>query len=339
MSQTPAVFDCMTIPDSFKLASLSGYAASDVLEVVRARADSGSRADGNRLALVIEGGAMRGVYTAGTLLALHLMGMWDKFDNVYGSSAGAVNAAHFLSGMGDQKVDTYYRLLADRRFFNPYRARKIVDIDFFVDEVLTKLRPVEIGAVMRSPTPLWVPVADFATASLVRFHAQAGTYPLLQILKAATAMPVLYNKLVDLGNVRGFDAGFTSPFPLDYALADRNTHILVLLARPADYISKRTRWEKWWFNNRFAKGDRRINALYGESAASSNRLRRLAHGETAPPDGISIATIAPRSMRIGRTTQNPNILRAELIEASRGTLRLFGWTEDGVDEFIDRGKS
>jgi predicted acylesterase/phospholipase RssA len=281
---------------------------------------------------------MRGVYTAGTLLALHLMGMWDQFDNVYGSSAGAVNAAHFLSGAGDQKADTYYRLLADGRFFNPYRPSKIVDIDFFVDEVLTKLRPVEVDAVMRSSTPLWVPVADFATARVVRFHAQSGTYPLLRILKAATAMPVLYNKLVDLGDVRGFDAGFISPFPLDYALADQSTHVLILLARPADYIAKRTWWEKWWFNNRFAKGDCRINALYGESAASGNRLRDLAHGRTAPPDGISIATIAPLSVRIGRTTQDSAILRAELIEAARGALRLFGWSERGVDQLIEAGK-
>jgi predicted patatin/cPLA2 family phospholipase len=319
----------------FELLSLSGHSSTDVIEVVRSRAGSGSRADGHRLALVLEGGAMRGVYTAGSLLALHLMGLWNLFDNAYGSSAGAVNLAHFLSGLGDRKVDTYYRFLADRRFFNPYRLSKIVDIDFFVDEVLTELRPLDADRVMQSVTPLRMPIADFATARVVPFHAQSGTYPLLKLLKAATAMPVLYNKLVDLGEIRGFDAGFINPFPLDYAISDRNSHILVLLARPKEHISHRVWWQKWLFNNRFAKGNEQLNELYAGSSMVSNRLRDLAHGRLAPPDGISIATIAPISARIGRTSQDSATLRSELIETARSTLRLFGHSEHGLNELID----
>jgi predicted patatin/cPLA2 family phospholipase len=318
--------------------SLSGHSSTEVLEVVRARAASKSRDDGHRLGLVLEGGAMRGVYTAGSLLALHLMGMWNLFDNAYGSSAGAVNAAHFLSGAGDQKVDTYYRFLADGRFFNPYRPWKIVDIDFFVDQVLTKLRPLEVDRVMKSPTPLWMPVADFATATIIPFHAQSGLYPLLRILKATTSMPILYNEVVVLGEVRGFDAGFAKPFPLDYAVSDGNTHILALLARRKDHVSRRTWWQKWLFNNRFAKGDGPINELYAGSSSASNRLRDLAHGRLAASDGVSIATIAPTSEIIGRVTQDPAVLRSALMDAARGTLRLFGQREDEVDELILAGK-
>ena len=84
---------------------------------------------------------------------------------MYGTSAGAVNAAHFLSGVGHQKVDTYYRFLADGRFFNPRRWRKIIDIDFFVDQVLTTLRPVEVEQVLASPSTLWAAVADYETPS------------------------------------------------------------------------------------------------------------------------------------------------------------------------------
>src|SRR5690349_17309647 len=113
-----------------QLVSLSGHRPTNVLDVIRQRARSGSRADGHRLAVVVEGGSMRGVYTAGSLLALHIIGLWDLFDNAYGTSAGAANTAHFLSGVGDVKADTFYRILADGRFYNPRRLRKIVDIDF-----------------------------------------------------------------------------------------------------------------------------------------------------------------------------------------------------------------
>jgi predicted patatin/cPLA2 family phospholipase len=318
--------------------TLSGHRPNDVLDVVRARARAGSRADGHRLALVVEGGSMRGVYTAGSLVALHIMGLWNLFDNAYGTSAGAANAAHFLSGLGHLKADSYYRVLADRRFYNPYRLRKIVDVDFFVDEVLTKLRPMEVDRVMHSPTPLWVSVGDFVTARIMSFHAQAGRFPLLQLLKAAAAMPIVYNKLIDLGDVRGFDAGSVSPFALDEAVAHQNTHILVLLAKPEGFVSSPlTWWERSLLKYRFARGNSRIMEMYKRADGNCNRLRDLAHGRAIPTGATSIATIAPVSEIVGRTTQNRNVLRAELLNAARGTLRLFGQTEDPLDELAGAG--
>jgi len=82
------------------------------LELVRQRASSGSkpgkRAPGDtaKLALVVEGGGMRGAVSGGGLQALHDLGLRDVFDCVYGSSAGAINATYFLSGQRDG-VDIY----------------------------------------------------------------------------------------------------------------------------------------------------------------------------------------------------------------------------------------
>jgi predicted patatin/cPLA2 family phospholipase len=319
--------------------TLSGCQPNEVLDVVRQRARSGSRADGHRVALVVEGGSMRGVYTAGSLVALHIMGLWDLFDNAYGASAGAANIAQFLSGMGDVKADSYYRVLADGRFYNPHRVSKIVDIDFFADEVLTKLRPVEVDRVMASPTPFWVSVADFVTARTVLFHAQAGDLPLLQLLKAATAMPIFYNRLIDLGGVRGFDAGFTNPFPLLEALAHENTHVLVLLAAPEGYTSPAlTARELTLIASRFARGNRQVGRMFEEAASSCDRLRDLAHGRTRSPFDSKIATIAPVSASVGMTTQDPELLRSALLETARGTLRLLGHPEDRLDELMHAGK-
>ncbi len=73
-------------------------------EVVRAlaarrRADSqpGARADGLRIALVIEGGGMRGIISGGMALALDELGLVPAFDAVYGASAGSITGAWLLS--------------------------------------------------------------------------------------------------------------------------------------------------------------------------------------------------------------------------------------------------
>jgi predicted acylesterase/phospholipase RssA len=51
-----------------------------------------------KIALVIEGGGMRGCVTAGMVAALHYLGLRDCFDVVYGSSAGSIIGAYFVAG-------------------------------------------------------------------------------------------------------------------------------------------------------------------------------------------------------------------------------------------------
>ncbi len=72
-----------------------------VLELLHARVRSGSqpgeRQDGYKIGLAIEGGGMRGAVSAGAAAATNLLGLSDAFDAVYGSSAGALIAAFFVS--------------------------------------------------------------------------------------------------------------------------------------------------------------------------------------------------------------------------------------------------
>lgn len=64
---------------------------------VRVGSRPGQRTDGARIGLAIEGGGMRGAVSAGAAAALNLLGLSDAFDAVYGSSAGALIAAFFIS--------------------------------------------------------------------------------------------------------------------------------------------------------------------------------------------------------------------------------------------------
>lgn len=66
-------------------------------ERIRAGSKPGQRSDGAKVGLAIEGGGMRGAVSAGAAAALNLLGLSDVFDAVYGSSAGALIAAFFIS--------------------------------------------------------------------------------------------------------------------------------------------------------------------------------------------------------------------------------------------------
>jgi len=57
----------------------------------------GKKKDGNKIALAIEGGGMRGAVSAGMAHAVTVLGLNDAVDCVYGSSAGAIVGAYFVS--------------------------------------------------------------------------------------------------------------------------------------------------------------------------------------------------------------------------------------------------
>lgn len=78
-----------------------------VLARWRAKSKPGRRSLGDvkKIALAIEGGGMRGCVSAGATAALNILGLDDTIDVVYGSSAGAMIGAYFISrqfsGEGD----------------------------------------------------------------------------------------------------------------------------------------------------------------------------------------------------------------------------------------------
>ena len=59
------------------------------------------RSDGRRVALCVEGGAMRGAVTAGACAAILDLELESSIDVVYGCSAGAMTAAYYIAGQRD----------------------------------------------------------------------------------------------------------------------------------------------------------------------------------------------------------------------------------------------
>src|SRR5438046_8245458 len=89
--------------------------------------------DGRKVGLIVEGGAMRGVISCAALMGLEDLGMTPVFDEVYGASAGAVNAAYFLAGQAAYATTIYYQKINNTRFIRRLWHRQIVDIDVLFD--------------------------------------------------------------------------------------------------------------------------------------------------------------------------------------------------------------
>src|SRR5215831_8740684 len=191
--------------------------------------------DGRKVALIVEGGAMRGVISCASLMALEELGLTEVFDEVYRASAGAVNAAYFLAGQAAYATTIYYQKINNTRFIRRFWHRKIVNIDDLFDCVIKSERPLCVDKVMASRSHLFITIADARTGEAFLAQAQSSQTPLLTLLKASAAMPLLYNGLVAVDGRDCFDGGLINPLPILDAIESGCTDLLVLLTRPASF--------------------------------------------------------------------------------------------------------
>ena len=97
--------------------------------------------------LVLEGGGMRGIYTAGVLDVF--LDHDISFDGVIGVSAGAVHGASFVSGQKERSIRYYKKYCNDKRFMsfkNWLRTGNLVDEQFCFHDIPERLDPYDYEA-------------------------------------------------------------------------------------------------------------------------------------------------------------------------------------------------
>jgi predicted patatin/cPLA2 family phospholipase len=210
-----------------------------VVEVVRQRAREGSepgrRHDPHRVALVLEGGGMRGVVSAGMTAALERLGLTNCFDLVVGASAGAINGAALIAGVARAGAAAYHGPLASRRFVNPARAlrgRPVIDVSYVLDYASSELDGGRHERVLASRIALHCVAVDVETAKPVTFAGMRSKDELYNAVLASSRMPWAGGPPVEVAGRRYVDGGLGAPIPVAEALAAGATHVLVLQTRP-----------------------------------------------------------------------------------------------------------
>ena len=313
---------------------LYGHHPLRVVELLRNRKHSGWRAGGHgdrKLALIVEGGGMRGVLSAGSLLAVDLLGYRACFDEIYATSSGAVNAAFFLSGQGSSGIRVYFDDINNRHFYNPCRLFKIVDVDYVYDYVVPQVKKLDERVLKNSATDLLFSMTEVNSGKNVLKSVKSSRETVAKMLKASSALPVLYNKTVTLDGEQYVDGGISCTVPIRQAIDNGCTDILVLVTKPHGYIpSAPSAFERsmmrimmgWRFPN--------VAKTFSGKADTALENRLIAAGDTVI-DGVNVATVFPsqQELIVGRTTVDRNrlIRGAELM--ARKTFRLFN--EDPCD--------
>lgn len=222
------------------LDPLSTPGSATVAEVIEARRETGTRTDGNRLALVIEGGGSRGVYSSGMVQALEELGLAKVFDAVYGTSAGAINGAWLLCGRAATGMRSWTDPAIMRRVVDPvriFRGRPVFDLHYLVHRVYDGIEPMDFPAILANPTTFHPIATDIRTGRSV----DLGPYitdkqSLMTALRASAGLPLLAGPPVALAGGSYFDGGLTETVPIRTAVDAGITHALVLRTRRTDEV-------------------------------------------------------------------------------------------------------
>lgn len=204
----------------------------DVATLVRRRL-AGDRRDDATLALVVEGGGMRGVLSASMAAVLEQAGVTACVDLVVGTSAGAVNAAAVAAGAAEAMAASYADVFSAREYADArrlLRGRPAVDTGRIVgatDDLLDLATRALAGGVRLAAV-----ATDVATAEPVALE-EASPASLLTALQASGTLPLVGGPPVPLHGRLWLDGGIAAAVPLAQARDLGATHAIVLTTRPA----------------------------------------------------------------------------------------------------------
>jgi predicted patatin/cPLA2 family phospholipase len=256
-----------------------------------------------RVAIVVEGGAMRGVFAAG-VLDVFFENSFDPFDLAVGVSAGACNLASHLAGQHGRNRRSYFDLMTRREFIDPrrlLRGRSMVDLDWLWD-ALAEREPLDVEAIGRRTTEFVVVATSRRTGEPV--YLRPSPAAMSNALKASSALPILYRGDIVVGGEHLADGGVADPVPAEEAYRRGARRIMVVRSRPAMAVKRyglSTRTMAWLLRREpaFARAVRMTAVRYRQSVAFMS----------SPPSGCTIVQVAPSSLlATKRTTQDRRAL-------------------------------
>ena len=192
--------------------------------------------DIHKTGLVLEGGGLRGIYTAGILDVL--MENNINVDGIVGVSAGAVFGCNYKSGQVGRALRYNKKYCRDPRYMSLRSLIKTGDLfgaDFCYREIAFELDPFDSIAFENNPCEFFAVVTEVSTGNPLYLRLQKGDANDIEILRASASMPIV-SRPVDIGNDNlCLDGGIADSIPVDWFRSQGYDRVIVVLTRPLGY--------------------------------------------------------------------------------------------------------
>ena len=255
--------------------------------------------------LILEGGAMRGMFTAGVMDVLMEHGV--KFDGAIGVSAGAAFGCNYKSGQIGRALRYNTRFCADKRYGgigSLLKTGNIYNTEFCYGEVPLKRDPFDFDTYDKNPMEFYVVCTDIETGKPVYHRYEGWNDHGFDWIRASASMPVV-SEIVEIDGQKLLDVGISDSIPVGYFEKigyDRN---VVILTRPSDYRKERSRAMEKIINLKYRCYPKLKEAMAQRYQVYNAQLDDIAKKEAAG----TLFVIRPKeSLPVGRVEKDPKKL-------------------------------
>ena len=192
--------------------------------------------------LIMEGGAMRGMFTAGVLDVLMENGLVT--DGAIGVSAGAVFGCNYKSHQIGRVIRYNTEYCNDKRyasFKNLVKTGNLYSEQFCYHEVPEKLDPFNEAAFAASPMDFFVVCTDVKTGEPIYHKCRKGDAEDVRWMEASASMP-LAAKIVKIGHYGLLDGGVADSIPVRFFESIGYKRNLIILTQPKGYVKKKNKF-------------------------------------------------------------------------------------------------
>ncbi len=149
----------------------------------------------SKIALVESGGGMAACYIAGATYALATKFNHFKPDIVIGGSGSTGTLSYYVSSQPESIKNIWLNLLSTKKFVNPLRVWRIMDIDYLIDVVFKKQDPLHTENIYNSRIEYLISSTNHKTGMLEYFSNKRKDN-VFESMRASMALPLAFNKYV-----------------------------------------------------------------------------------------------------------------------------------------------
>ena len=190
-----------------------------------------------RVGLVLEGGAMRGMFTAGVLDVF--MENNIKVTDIVGVSAGTLFGINYVSKQPKRALRYNLRYINDNRYMSIkslMRTGNLINKDYY--KLPFQLDVFDNKTFKQSDINFFATVTNIETGE-AEFIKIEDAFKQMETLRATSALPFI-SEIIEINGKKYLDGGIANSIPVDYFEKQNYDKIIVILTRPIDYRKKKS---------------------------------------------------------------------------------------------------
>ena len=188
--------------------------------------------------LILEGGGMRGLFSAGVIDVFMENGI--EFDAAIGVSAGAAFGCNYKSRQIGRVIRYNKRFAKDPRFCSIrslIRTGNLFGAEFCYHTIPDTIDIFDTDAYVENPMDFYVVVTDVETGEAVYINSDEAGDDALEFFRASASMPIV-SKPVEIRGKKYLDGGIADSVPLQYFESIGFKKNVIILTQPEGYIKK-----------------------------------------------------------------------------------------------------